>query len=289
MDKETYNLEHCQRYHDFPLNIRTAARRHANSFQHKKNKLMLIHLCFVLSEEEDEILEIDGVKRYDSNPPFMRVTYPGMIAHHLHSSRRNELFFTYDCSFLEAFRQFKFADCNFQMTERFSSLLMEVEDLLDQINSPGVADRLDRLAVMMGLEAMLAALEPIKETEKTGTDRIYQVEKFFQFHYTENFDLEMILRKFGMSLRTFYREWKTAFSISPANYLLDLRMQEARRLLRNTDLRIYEVAEACGYKNELYFSRVFVKENGLTPISYRRSFTRNRSPDKKTSDAEESL
>ena len=57
---------------------------------------MLIHLCFVLSEEEDEVLELDGVKRYDSNPPFMRVTYPGTIAHHLHSSVRNELFFTYE-------------------------------------------------------------------------------------------------------------------------------------------------------------------------------------------------
>ena len=63
-------------------------------------------------------------------------------------------------------------------------------------------------------------------------------------------------------------------------------MQEARRLLRNTNLRIYEVSEACGYKNELYFSRVFVKENGLTPISYRRSFTENKSSDKKSSNRE---
>ena len=277
MDNKTYDLKDCQRYHDFPLNISNAARRYANSFQHRKNKLTMIHLCFVLSEEEDEILEIDGVKRYDINPPFMRVTYPGMIAHHLHSSRRNELFFTYDCSFLEAFRQFKFSDCNFQMTERFSGLLKEVGDLLNQTDSPGVADRLDRLAVMMGMEAMLAALEPIKETGKTGTDRIYQVEKYFQFHYTENFDLEVILRKYGMSLRTFYREWKMAFSVSPANYLLNLRMQEARQLLRKTNSRIYEVAEACGYKNELYFSRIFSRENGLTPLAFRKMYTKNLS------------
>lgn len=281
MENKTYDLEQCQRYCDFPLHIKTASRRYANSFQHKKTKLSLIFLCFILSEEEDEILEIDGVKRYDTNPPFLRVTYPGMIAHHLSSSRRNELFFTYDSSFLETFKKFEFSNCNFQITERFTSLLNEVEELLSKTNLPGVADRLDRLAVMLGVEAMLSALKPAKSTEKTVTNQIYQVEKFFQFHYAEDFDLKKILRKFGMSLRTFYREWKIAFSISPANYLLNLKMQEARRLLRNTNLRIYEIAEACGYKNELYFSRVFFKENGLTPISYRRSFTENRSPDKK--------
>ena len=101
MENKTYYLENCRRFYDFPLNIRSVARRNANSFRHKENKLLLIHLCFVLSEEEDEVLELDGVKRYDSNPPFMRVTYPGTIAHHLHSSVRNELFFTYESSYLE--------------------------------------------------------------------------------------------------------------------------------------------------------------------------------------------
>ena len=161
------------------------------------------------------------------------------------------------------------------MTERFASLLNETEELLEKIDVAGVADRLDRLAVMLGMEAMLSALKPADGTAKTVTGQIYQVEKFFQFHYAEEFDLKKILRKFGMSLRTFYREWKTAFSVSPAKYLLNLRMQEARRLLRNTNLKIYEISEVCGYKNELYFSRVFVKENGLTPRSYRQSFSKS--------------
>ena len=271
MAKDTYSLEHCQRFYDFPLNIRSVARRYANSFRHKENKLLLIHLCFVLSEEEDEVLELDGVKRYDSNPPFMRVTYPGTIAHHLHSSVRNELFFTYESSYLETFRKFGFSDCNFKMTDCFKVLLDKAEKLLSVCHSPGVADRLDRLAVMLGMEAMLSALEPSEDPVRNGSERIGQVEKYFQFHFAENFDLEELLGKFGMSLRTFYREWKAAFPISPAQYLLNLRMQKACRLLREPDLRIYEVANACGYCNELYFCRVFVKAHGLTPLAYRRA------------------
>ena len=270
MIRKSYDLSHCQRFHDFPLNIFTAARRYSNSFRHKENKLLLIHLCFVLSEEEDEVLELDGVKRYDSNPPFMRVTYPGTIAHHLRSSRRNELFFTYESSYLEAFRKFGFSDCNFRMTDRFKGLLEQVEKLLPVCTSLGVADRLDRLAVMLGLEAMLSALEPSEEPARNGSERICQVEKYFQFHYSENFDLEDILKQYGMSLRTFYREWKIAFPMSPAQYLLNLRMQKACRLLRNADLRIYEIANLCGYCNELYFCRVFVKANGMTPQAYRK-------------------
>ena len=134
-----------------------------------------------------------------------------------------------------------------------------------------MADQLDRLAVMLGLEAMLSAQEPSEAPVRNGSERIAKVEKYFQFHYSENFDLEKILKKNGMTRRTFYREWKTAFPISPAQYLLNLRMQRACRLLQNTDLRIYEISKACGYPNEIYFRRVFVKAHGMTPLSYRRA------------------
>ena len=117
---------------------------------------------------------------------------------------------------------------------------------------------------------MLSALEPSEEAARNGSERIYQVEKYFQFHYSDNFDLEEILKQFGMSLRTFYREWKIAFPVSPAQYLLNLRMQKACRLLRDADLRIYEIANLCGYCNELYFSRVFKNANGMTPAAWRK-------------------
>ncbi len=270
MANNTYDLKDCSRFLDFPLPVSLVARRSSNRFRHSGNKLTMIHLCFVLAEEDEEILELDGVRRFDSNPPFMRVTYPGMIARHLRSSRRNELYFAYDASCLQLFKEFGFHDCNFKLTERFSGLLAEVEKLLPHSLSPGIADRLDRLAVMLGLEAMLSALEMPEMTLDSGTERIRQVEKFFQFHFAENFDLRDILPRFGMSLRTFYREWKTVFPESPAEYLLNLRMQEARQLLRTTSLRIYEVADACGYPNVIYFSRVFVKSNGMTPQAYRK-------------------
>ena len=268
-DQNQY-INTCTRFLDFPLKISNVSRRYANVFKHSGRRLSMIHMCFVLAEEEDEIIELDGVKRYDINPPFMRVTYPGVYANHLRSSSRNELFFAYEESFLEVFKSFGFHDCNFQMTSRFTSLLNEVEELLPYAMNLGVADRLDRLAVMLGLEAMLSALEPKDQEKHDCNKRIFQVEKFFQFHFAENFDLKSILPKYGMSTRTFYREWKEVFNVTPAEYILNLRMQEAKRLLINSNLKIYEIAYSCGYLNELYFSRVFFKMNGLTPLAFRK-------------------
>ena len=275
MANNTFMMGDCSRFLDFPLHIQSAARRTSNSFRHKNNYLTSIYLCFVLAEEDDDILELDGVPRIDSNPPFMRVTYPGSRANHLRASSRNELFFTYNSSYLETFKRFGFHSCNFTLTERFSSLLAQTEELLPNFRAIGVADQLDRLAVMLGMEAMLASLSAQENPLNPGTERIHQIKKFFQFHYMENFDLNIILAKFGISRRTFYREWSQAFVESPAEYLLKLRMDEARLLLQNSLLRIYEVAAECGYANETYFSRCFTREIGMTPHEYRKLYRKD--------------
>lgn len=58
--------------------------------------------------------------------------------------------------------------------------------------------------------------------------------------------------------------------ISPAQYILSLRMVNAQSLLENTDYKIGEIAEIVGYDNQLYFSRVFRKEYGVSPAQYRK-------------------
>ena len=59
--------------------------------------------------------------------------------------------------------------------------------------------------------------------------------------------------------------------ISPAQqYILSLWMVNAQSLLENTDYKIGEIAEIMGYDNQLYFSRVFRKEYGVSPVQYRK-------------------
>jgi AraC family transcriptional regulator len=73
----------------------------------------------------------------------------------------------------------------------------------------------------------------------------------------------------GLSKFHFHRLFKPALGMSPAHYQLNLRMNEARRLLRETDKSVVEVALDVGYANLSHFAQLFRRENGLTPSGYR--------------------
>lgn len=74
-----------------------------------------------------------------------------------------------------------------------------------------------------------------------------------------------------ISTNWFIRNFKQYMKISPAQYILSLRMVNAQSLLENTEYNIGEIAEIIGYDNPLYFSRVFKKEYGVSPAQYRKN------------------
>jgi AraC-like DNA-binding protein len=80
----------------------------------------------------------------------------------------------------------------------------------------------------------------------------------------------------GYSKTTFRRRWLAAFGVPPARYLRQLRISEARRLVAESMLSIREIAAACGFEDEFYFSRRFRRETGLAPRDYRKTFRLER-------------
>ena len=69
---------------------------------------------------------------------------------------------------------------------------------------------------------------------------------------------------------------QAVYENKPAQYILSLRMVNAQSLLENTDYKIGEIAEIVGYDNQLYFSRVFRKEYGVSPAQYRKRWKSRR-------------
>ena len=70
----------------------------------------------------------------------------------------------------------------------------------------------------------------------------------------------------------FQHIFKEQLGISPYAYCLRLRLENARRLLEDTNLKVCEIAQKCGYENALYFTQTFKKETGLTPSAYRKKY-----------------
>jgi len=66
------------------------------------------------------------------------------------------------------------------------------------------------------------------------------------------------------------RRFRAAFGVSPSLYRTRLRIQQARRLLMETDWTTDRIAGACGFDNAFYFSRVFTRQTGQAPRDFRR-------------------
>jgi len=73
----------------------------------------------------------------------------------------------------------------------------------------------------------------------------------------------------GMSPFTFSREFRATFGVTFQQYLGDLRVKEAKRLLANHAMPIVDVGAAVGLDDPSYFSRVFKRAVGLSPSDYR--------------------
>lgn len=74
-----------------------------------------------------------------------------------------------------------------------------------------------------------------------------------------------------MSASSLTRSMQKEFGMSFGEYLTALRIEKACYFLANTEQKMYEIAENCGYGSQHYFSRVFRKQRGQTPQAYRKS------------------
>lgn len=95
--------------------------------------------------------------------------------------------------------------------------------------------------------------------------------EYFHEHYQENINIEDYIESRGMSASWFFRKFKEKMGVSPLQYILEIRLDNAKQLLRAADYSINEIATIVGYDNALYFSRLFRKHVGVPPREYRRA------------------
>lgn len=76
----------------------------------------------------------------------------------------------------------------------------------------------------------------------------------------------------GLAERTVKRRFKAATGVTLIDYLQDVRIEEAKRLLETTKLAAEEISVEVGYQDASFFRRLFSRRTGLTPSGYRRMF-----------------
>jgi len=127
-----------------------------------------------------------------------------------------------------------------------------------------IANRLEELFVL--LSRYYSRLEA---TEAQALVRIGKVIDYLERNYNENIYLEQLAEMSNMSTRNFQRIFKKAVGSSPSAYLMQIRLQKARKLLRETNMAISDIAAEIGFSDANYFIKCFKKETGTTPVKFR--------------------
>jgi len=97
-------------------------------------------------------------------------------------------------------------------------------------------------------------------------------ETWLSEHFRDIDAIRQLLGEVGVPERSLKRRFKAATGSTLIEYLQNLRIEEAKRLLEQGELPIDEVSEAVGYLDISFFRRLFKRLTGLTPSQYRRMF-----------------
>lgn len=95
-------------------------------------------------------------------------------------------------------------------------------------------------------------------------------------HYREPLSLTETAEHLYVSPANLSRHIQKATGLSFKQYVNQLRMEEAKKLLVQTDQMVYEIAERVGFRESKYFVSRFTAETGKTPLEYRREKRQNR-------------
>lgn len=120
------------------------------------------------------------------------------------------------------------------------------------------------------LTAVLVELGRLVSGDGIGREKRFAgLLEYIHRHYTEDLCIAELAEAEHLSVSRFRDVFRQTFGCAPSEYIIGLRLQHARDLLTGTDLTIAEIAEMCGYSDELYFMRLFRKKTGMSARMYR--------------------
>lgn len=108
--------------------------------------------------------------------------------------------------------------------------------------------------------------------EKRRSPRLVRMMTYIEEHLTEKIELADIADYVGISRTYASAVFREELGITISEFILKERMLEAKRMLRDTDLTVANIADRLAFCSQSYFTKNFTEAEGMTPIEYRRQF-----------------
>lgn len=149
--------------------------------------------------------------------------------------------------------------------ERTSRINASFIQLILQQNS------IDDISLQLQTAIDIFQKEIQKRTSIPEPAAIKAMKEYMKQHFRENLTLDTIAESAFLSASYASRLFKKQMNVSIMDYLLQLRMDEAKKMLRETNFSIDDISSRTGYADSSYFTKVFRKAMGVTPSQYRQS------------------
>ena len=172
----------------------------------------------------------------------------------------------------------------YELIEQFTSVILEVwrennieesvlkdfslaaETLMDRCTTEG------RLLQRFEDNIELFFRRVLQLNRQKGQAPVREAKQYLSDHFRENLSLEEVAAHVGMSTAYFSTLFKKELGIGFSEYLIQLRCDEAKRLMRTSRDSLTVISEAVGYQDAKYFSRIFRRTVGLKPSEYRKLY-----------------
>ncbi len=125
--------------------------------------------------------------------------------------------------------------------------------------------RQQALGVMTEYQALVSS---------SNTRPINMAKQYVQEHYQEHLSLDEISEHVGFNASYFATLFRKETNRTVVDYITEVRIKQARELLRTTRMTVQEICEAVGYRDGKYFLKTFKKETGVSPNEYRKLYPR---------------
>lgn len=268
-ESKYYSLADKKRLFKFPFKLKEVGWLPGHYFSHKNAVLEDIYVC-MSCYMEDGCFEKNGkiiFSEHDYDKIYFSLLEPYTKLHTLKAAVHDELFFRFDIADAQAVRDLIGDYKSFCFFNWPIELMTELQELLHQLDTPGVADKIDQLSIRLITEIIYQHIKHNTEDCNNMRMRIFSAAN----ELINGRPLAETIKKNGFSRRTFYREWNKNFNTSPKNYVMQKRLEKAKKILLESDLNNIEIAHRCGFDNVKYFYIWFHKNFNMTPGEYRKS------------------
>ncbi|MHB1483750.1 MAG: AraC family transcriptional regulator [Saccharofermentanales bacterium] len=171
---------------------------------------------------------------------------------------------------MEYINQTGFSDGNLVIKLKDLSIVSLVEDVSIEISERNFPHIYSTGMLLLMLNKLMEEAQNDKPRNNCSESYVYSAKSYIAYNFSNNISVSSIAKMLSLNRSHFSRVFKSVEGISPCDYIIKYRVNNACKLLRETSLTLSEISNACGFESYVCFYKAFNKYTGKHPKEFRK-------------------